>query len=72
MPSFFITVVAVPTWSGISFLHIQDDVEAAHENVVEGHSHLSTYYDIVKSNRSMIIKIFAILIVVIWLLLVMF
>eukprot|EP01084_Bolivina_argentea_P258166 435130_1 len=57
---------------GETVMHIEDDVEAAHGNVVEGHAHLSTYYDIVKSNRSMIIKIFAVLIGIILLLLIMF
>ncbi len=69
--SFIVTILTHPI-GFISPFPIQDDVEAAHGSTVEGHAHLSTYYDIVKSNRSMIIKIFAILIGIIWLMLIMF
>lgn len=49
---------------------IEDDVEIGHQNTVDGYSSLQQAYDITKGNRSMIIKIFLILIFCIFLFLV--
>lgn len=49
---------------------IEDDVELGHQNTMDGHASIKEAYEITKSNRSMIIKIFLILIFCIFLFLV--
>lgn len=40
---------------------IEDDVESGYENTKQGHEHITRVYEITKSNRSMILKIFGLL-----------
>ncbi|CAM9392185.1 unnamed protein product [Heterosigma akashiwo] len=51
---------------------IDDDVELAHAGVEAGHLELQKFYSIVRGNRGLIIKIFAILCVFIFLFVVVF
>jgi syntaxin 5 len=51
-------------------LRIEDDVEAGIAHTIEGHKHLETVYEITKGNRSLIIKIFLLLIFFVFLFLV--
>jgi t-SNARE complex subunit (syntaxin) len=43
--------------------NIEDDVESGLDNTLEAERHVHTAYEITKGNRSVIIKIFAILLV---------
>ena len=45
--------------------NIEDDVESGLHNTLEAQSHIQTTYDITKGNRSIILKLFALLIVMI-------
>ena len=47
---------------GETLTKIEDDVEAGHDNVNEGAKEIGKLYEITKGNRSLIIKVFAILI----------
>ena len=40
---------------------IEDDIECGLQETVEGHAYVQNVYDITQGNRSMIVKIFAIL-----------
>jgi syntaxin 5 len=51
-------------------LRIEDDVEVGLAHTIEGHKHLEDVYAMTKGNRSIIIKIFLILIFFIFLFLV--
>eukprot|EP00904_Undaria_pinnatifida_P010314 jgi/Undpi1/6412/HiC_scaffold_20.g08893.m1 len=47
-------------------MHIEDDVEAAHAFAEEGQASLAKYYHTISGNRSMIVKVFVMLIFFIW------
>jgi syntaxin 5 len=49
---------------------IEDDVEAGLQDTLEAQGHLQTVYEITKGNRGLILKIFALLVVFIFLFLV--
>jgi syntaxin 5 len=42
-------------------LRIEDDVETGLSNTLEGHKHLQDVYQLTKGNRSIIIKVFLLL-----------
>ena len=49
---------------------IEDDIEAGLQETVEGHENIKTVYDITQGNRSMIVKIFVLLVLFIFIFLV--
>ncbi len=51
---------------------IEDDVEEGLTNTVEAHASMTSFYEITKGNRGMILKIFALLIMFIVIFLVLF
>jgi syntaxin 5 len=51
-------------------MRIEDDVEAGLQNTIEGNAHIQNVYDITKGNRSMILKVFLLLIFFVFLFLV--
>jgi syntaxin 5 len=55
---------------GEVILRIEDDVEVGFANTIEGHDSIQKVYAITKGNRSMIIKIFLLLLFFIFLFLV--
>lgn len=46
--------------------NIEDDVESGLENTLQGEQHIVSAYEITKNNRGIILKIFALLIVFIF------
>lgn len=50
-----------------TIMRIEDDVEIGYQETQQAQGHLQTAYDITKGNRSLILKIFALLVVFIFL-----
>lgn len=50
-----------------TIMRIEDDVELGYQETKQAQGHLQTVYDITKGNRSLILKIFALLVVFIFL-----
>ncbi|KAG5188208.1 hypothetical protein JKP88DRAFT_234601 [Tribonema minus] len=47
-------------------VHIEDDVEMAHGFAVDGHAHLSRYYQTISGNRGIIVKVLILLAFFVW------
>lgn len=53
-------------------VHIEDDVEMAHGFAVDGHAHLTRYYQTITGNRGIIIKVLLLLAFFVWLFTIVF
>ena len=59
--SLFTQMASLVVTQGEVVMRIEDDVEAGLANVEQGHEEMTKFYDITKGNRSLIIKILALL-----------
>lgn len=60
--SLFVQMTQLVMAQSETLTRIEDDVEEALEDVVQAHGHMQTFADITKGNRSMIFKIFGLLV----------
>jgi syntaxin 5 len=70
MGQLFAQMATLVTEQSETIARIEDDVEAGLQETLQGQAHLQNVFDITKGNRSLILKIFALLVFFVFLFLV--